>query len=416
MGGLPGSQETDLRPTTTYALVERGGPLSKKLLGLLVAGSLIAPSGALAAPVTVQLRVEGPTKTVFEGPVTTDVRTFRFTTSPTQYECDNGLNAGGTGVLGVVRNNALNAAAEQAGFALEGTFSSFGPTFTRVGDQAVAYDAGTGRYLVEYLDAKASGFGGCSDPIKDGSDVLYAYGTGSEPLLKLTGPATAQPGQSVAVKVTDAAGAPVAGATVGGATTAADGTAAVGPLAAGPTVLKAQKAGAIRSNGLAVCATTGSDGACGTAVPAGGTTVPAATSVSGTASSLTLADHLAPSARIAGLTWGQRFSGTRAPRLLRGTVSADASGLQEVRIRLTRTDGPRCSTFDPVRERFVTTRRCGAAAGKLFKVGEQSTWSYQLPARLGRGRYVLDVVAIDRAGNADVKAERNRNRVVFRVA
>ena len=54
------------------------------------------------------------------------------------------------------------------------------------------------------------------------------------------GPATAQPGTQVSVRVTDAGnGNPVAGATVAGATTDADGRAAVGPFGAGDQALQA---------------------------------------------------------------------------------------------------------------------------------------------------------------------------------
>ena len=52
-----------------------------KLLSGLLAGAalLVAAPSTLAAPVTVDLRIEGPSRTLFEGPVTTDVRTFHFT-------------------------------------------------------------------------------------------------------------------------------------------------------------------------------------------------------------------------------------------------------------------------------------------------------------------------------------------------
>ena len=52
----------------------------KKILPGLVAGALLVmlwPAAALAAPVTVNLRVEGAAATAFEGPVTTDTTTGR---------------------------------------------------------------------------------------------------------------------------------------------------------------------------------------------------------------------------------------------------------------------------------------------------------------------------------------------------
>ena len=47
-----------------------------------------------------------------------------------------------------------------------------------------------------------------------------------------------------------------------------------------------------------------------------------------------------------------------------------------------------------------------------FAIGDRPDWSYLLPARLGQGRYVLDVIAIDKAGNRD-RLARGRSRVVF---
>ena len=47
-----------------------------------------------------------------------------------------------------------------------------------------------------------------------------------------------------------------------------------------------------------------------------------------------------------------------------------------------------------------------------FRIGDRQDWSYLLPRRLGPGRYVLDAVAIDKAGNREALA-RGRNRVVF---
>ena len=41
--------------------------------------------------------------------------------------------------------------------------------------------------------------------------------------------------------------------------------------------------------------------------------------------------------------------------------------------------------------------RCGR--GSFFRIGDRADWSYLLPKRLGRGRYVLEVKAIDGAFN-----------------
>jgi hypothetical protein len=90
---------------------------------------------------------------------------------------------------------------------------------------------------------------------------------------------------------------------------------------------------------------------------------------------------------------------------------ADASGLAAVKLSLTRDRAGRCRYYSPRRERFRGVR-CGRHP--RFAIEPASEFSYLLPERLGPGRYVLDVIAVDRAGNRDQLA-RGRNRVVFRV-
>jgi hypothetical protein len=62
----------------------------------------------------------------------------------------------------------------------------------------------------------------------------------------------------------------------------------------------------------------------------------------------------------------------------------------------------------------VRTRRCSAKAGRTFAVDTAQQFSYLLPERLRRGRYVFDVFAVDTAGNRGVLT-RGQSRVVFRV-
>jgi hypothetical protein len=174
---------------------------------------------------------------------------------------------------------------------------------------------------------------------------------------------------------------PAAGATVrvGGRdyTTGADGIAHVTFSGRGPVSLRATQTDHVPSATEETCVTTGTDSACGSVVPSP-------------------PDTTAPLAAIDGIRNGQRFSRRRAPRELHGTVSADPSGLWAVKIRLTRRVGKRCWYFSGTRERFLK-RTCGKRYA--FKVSDQPNWSYLLPARLPRGRYVLSTYAIDNAFN-----------------
>jgi hypothetical protein len=353
--------------------------------GLLVAALL--PSTAAADPVTVDLRIEGPSRTLFEGPVTTDVRDFKFTNETAGHVCDGTAALGGPSATPVPTRGAVIAqAAETAPFQLEGSFGQFGATFETIAGESVAFDPATNRFLAEYENGQFASLGACADESQTGDDVLFAYGDGSETLLELTAPAQGSAGASVTLKVTNAAGgAPVAGASVGGGVTGADGTVEVGPLDDVPHAdFKASMAGAIRSNRARVCIT---DRNCQTV------------------------DTGAPSARVRGIRDGKRFKHGKGPRLLRGTVASDPAGLRAVRLSLQRKADGRCRAYSVKRERFVK-RRCGAHPS--FTIGTESDWDYLLPKRLGPGRYDLRVVAVDGAGNRD-RVRRGRNRVVFTV-
>ncbi|MGZ4276146.1 MAG: hypothetical protein ACXVFK_05545 [Solirubrobacteraceae bacterium] len=395
--------------------------MSRRSLGLLAAIAAVATMllavPALAAPVTVNLRIEGPTRTLFEGPVTTDVRTFHFSNSSQTYECDGtSANQGSSATAVPTRGAVFTQAEEQAPFSATGSFSaSLGsPSFDTIDGESVAYDPSTNDYLVEYKNAVAAQVGSCADPVSSGDDVLFAYGNGSEQLLKLAGPATARPGDPVALKVTDAAnGAPVQGAQVDGHASGADGTVTVGPYdARGDHDLKASKPGAIRSNRVRVCVSDGSDGACGTTASTPKSTPPCATT--GDDGLCGTRDTHSPLGTITSIRDGRHFTRRHAPRTLAGVAFPDPSGIARVRLRLTRTDAHhRCTTFDARRERFARERRCGAARGRWFRIPTAQKWSYLLPARLPVGRYVLDLKVTDGAGNAETVLHRNRTRVVF---
>jgi len=208
-------------------------------------------------------------------------------------------------------------------------------------------------------------------------------------------PATAAPGAGASVLVETFNGSspvPAAGATVsaGGRTftTGSDGVAQVTFEGSGPVSVRAAKTDSVPSATEQTCVTTGGDGACGS-------------------TQLSPRDTTAPAASILGIRDGQRFTRRRAPRELSGKVSEDASGLWAVKIRLTRRLDGRCWYFSGSREQFLK-RTCGKQ--HAFKVGDRAEWSYLLPARLPRGRYVLSTYAIDKAFNHG-----EESRVVFRV-
>jgi hypothetical protein len=245
---------------------------------------------------------------------------------------------------------------------------------------------------------------------------------GNPPVLPLdaTAPQTVALGTPFTVRVVeygrDGKASPEAGATVAGgdapATTGADGNATVTVSAAGAASLRVTKANRAADEAT-VCATTGGDGACGSTTA--GQEALGACVTSGDDGRCGTVDRRAPAGKITSIREGQRFAKGKGPRTLKGFVTADPSGLAPVRLRLTRTQGRRCTTFDGKTERLVRMKRCGAGRGRWFAAGDREDWSYLLPTKLPAGRYVLDVRAADQKGNADTRLQRTRNRVVFTV-
>jgi hypothetical protein len=366
-----------------------------RLAGLaLAAALLLVPATASAAPVTVNVRIEGSAATLFEGPVTTDAKpAIETRSSGGPHPCDVGENqAAPTATRAGTPTTALVDAASSSGLFFDATWS---PSFFDFLIDQVGPDVAGTAFWALIVNNRFPDVGGCQIPLSPGDDVLWAFDGFGKTLLQLTGPATATAGTPFTVTVRDATnGNPVAGATVGGATTSAAGTATVTLTRSGVQRLKAEAPNAVRSNALVVT------------VPEAGT--PAA------GQPAAAPDRTAPRARV--LSPRDRATyriGRFVPRTIRVAVDeAGGSGVRTVKLRLTRRVGNRCFSFSGRRERFIGVR-CGR--GFFFTVSDRAPVSYLLPQRLGRGRYVLDAEAIDRAFNRDVVGQRGRNRSVFTV-
>jgi hypothetical protein len=371
--------------------------LHRRLAGLL-AGlcCLIAAPVALAAgPADVTVRIEGAANTLREQ------APARTTLTPVNKSGNPGEECTGTSAAGAL---------EQAtGGDWDGTYSSFGYSVDRIFGESYPFGNSNGDFWSFWVNNKQASTGVCGYELQQGDDVLFFvdrcfdaqppdFACKNQPVLplELRAPAGASAGVPTAVAVVryDAGGnaAPVDGARVTGpgvdATTGGGGKATLTFPQAGDYRLKASKDGFARSAGEDV------------QVSAAGQAPPAP--VSGP-------DTVAPVGRILGIRNGKHYKRKRAPRNLHGTVSADPSGLRAVKLSLTRQARARCQLYSPTKERFRRAR-CGRRVN--FKIGDRADWSYLLPKRPGKGRYVLDVIAVDKAGNRDTLA-RGRNRVVF---
>jgi hypothetical protein len=399
-------------------------------LVLALAGAV----GASAAPITVNLRVEASSSTLYEGPISTAPETIETPASGGPHPCNYSSNGPSEGFAdegspAATPTTALHDAALAAGLPFDAKWFGSGPSNGDPGDffvTRVGSDENGGAptfpswgYAVNDTTAIV---GGCQIALAPGSEVLWAYNYFNlGHLLSLTGPASADAGASFTVHVADGrTGEPIAGASIGqlasGVTTTipsspltdASGNATISLSTAGSFKLKATQPESVRSNALQICVHAGSDGTCGASVAAGSGT----TTTGGAAHPATpLAVGLG--ARILGVLNGHVYPRRSAPRILRGTVEVAPGGtLRQVRIRLQRKVGRRCLNFSGSQGRFVRTRKC--AAPGFFSVGSSESFSYLLPAPLPAGRYVYDIDAVEASGNA-TRLVGGVSHVVFRV-
>ncbi len=396
--------------------------MSRRLLVVLLGGlALVLPSTANAAPADVRLRVEGKSTTLLpRTALRTDTRTINKD-KVAGHDCT-GTSAAGALELGV------------AGDWSGSFFAGLGYSVERVRGETHAFPDND--FFELWVNNRSSSLGVCAVELQDGDDVLLLvarcevgpppdYLCVNAPVLPLglSVPARVTAGVPFSVTVVeyaaDGTASTVAGATVDGgdaaAVTNAAGVATLTRAAGGASALRATKAGRVRSASEAVCATTGSDGFCGTVVPAGPPPIaPPPCATTGDDGLCGTVDRRAPGAGIRGIVEGQRFARRNGPRELRVVADRDASGLLVVKLRLTRNDRGRCSTFSGRTERLRHIK-CGASNGFWFRIGDRQETSYLLPSRLPRGRYVLDVNAIDKAFNRDDARRRGGNRIVFHV-
>jgi hypothetical protein len=379
-------------------------------LAALAAG-LAAASPAIAAPADGSVRIEGVADTLVPR---TQLRT---TTAPVVKD----------GVHACSGTSAAGALELATGGRWTGTwFHPFGYSVEQILGESHVFPEPD--YFALWINNRAAqeGICGASSELQSGDEVLFfvdrcefdpvARGCANAPVLPLglRVPRTVRPGVPFAATVVEyaATGAPspAAGATVSGgdapATTNAGGVASATVGAAGERRLRATKPGRARSAHEVVCATSGNDGLCGS---------PPACATDGRDGRCGTRDRTAPTATVAGIREGRRFARGRAPRRLRVVVASDPSGILVVKLRLTRTDRGRCSWYSGRSERFRRSR-CGAERGAWFAIGDREQIDYLLPRPLGRGRYVLDVNAVDKAYNRDDARRRGGNRVVFHVA
>jgi hypothetical protein len=214
--------------------------------------AIAAAPAAPAAPVSVNVRVEGATETHFEGSVATDGHAVTTVAGGT-HPCD-GTNNGAFQAPVPTPTAALDDAAKAGGFAWDGTWDDgFQDYFTT----SIAGESQNppSQFWGIYVNSVLAQTGGCQIELKQGDEVLFAFDAFSKTsVLELRGPRAATAGVPVAVTVVDGErGTPVEGAAVRGVRTGGDGRAALRFDTPGIYRLKAEAAGAVRSNALSLC-------------------------------------------------------------------------------------------------------------------------------------------------------------------
>ena len=218
---------------------------------LAAAAAFAVPAAtAAAATTTVTVRIEGPSKTIFEGPVTPAFQTVDGHDGKGPQKCD-GTNGGANPTPGPTATGVMDTAVRGSGRSWQGDFSSSFQDFVvnRIGPTA----ATSTQFWGVAVDGKSLEVGGCQAIVKPGQEVLWAFDSFGKKLLHASGPHTVHVGKAVSVKVIDTdKGKPVGGAKIGGATTNANGIAKLRFTHKGTRRLKATAPKSIRSNALVV--------------------------------------------------------------------------------------------------------------------------------------------------------------------
>ena len=218
-------------------------------LGVLVAlacTAAVVPATAAAAPTTVTVRIEGKSKTIFEGPVTPAIQTVDGGDGP--HKCD-GTNGGANPTPGPTPTSVMDTAIRGSGRSWQGNFDASFQDFlvNRIGSTSSTET----QFWGVAVDGKSLEVGGCQAIVKPGQEVLWAFDSFGKKLLHASGPKQVSAGKVASFKVIDTEkGTPVAGAKIGGASTNANGIAKLRFSHRGTRRLKATAAKSIRSNQL----------------------------------------------------------------------------------------------------------------------------------------------------------------------
>jgi hypothetical protein len=264
----------------------KAAPLLAALLLLLLSGV------AEAAPTEVTVRIEGATRTLFEGPILSDGHDLQASSDTQPRHCD-GTNGGAHPAPGPTPTAAAVDAMGLIGQDFDGRWYPGFDDYLVERWGPDAQDPETSAFWGLLVNGVLTPVGGCQWQSEAGDEVLWAYDafTGREPLRLSAATAAVEVGQPLEVLVQSFSGGegeapvvePAAGVAVApvltetgswfqtvevaspdAVVTAGDGTASVSFDSPGWRRLKAQEDdGYVRSNRLDVCVEPVGGGSCG---------------------------------------------------------------------------------------------------------------------------------------------------------
>jgi hypothetical protein len=229
-------------------MITRNGALAVLTSALVCA---VPATAATAAPTKVKVRIEGKTKTIFEGAVTAGTHEVDGGDGSGPHKCD-GTNGGAGTTAGPTATSAMDDAVKLAGLTWAGSYDA---SFDDFIVNQIGPDASTSSAFWGVAVAGTSlQVGGCQRVVTAGEEVLWAYDSFGKKLLHASGPKKVRAGKLLTVTVvdTDKGNVPVAGARIGGKKTNSKGIAQLRFKTSGTKRLKATASKAIRSNQLTV--------------------------------------------------------------------------------------------------------------------------------------------------------------------
>jgi hypothetical protein len=363
----------------------------------------------------VTVRVEGATQTLLAA---TEVTT---TTAPVVKDGEPEHACPGTNAVGALEvATGGNWSGKWFGGEIKGgKFSGLGYLLETILGETQTFAGGA--FWEFWLNHREATQGACEAELEAGDELLFFPCSASAAecrTLAIEAPQSANVGEPVSVHVkrysASGAASPQAGATVTyedvHLITNENGQATVTPHGTGTLTLAASAPELVRAEAT-ICVHNGNDGSCGTHASAPSPAPQTPSGGQGTVKqSAPYRGPFAVVSRMTNVSEGHVYSRRNAPRILEGIVSAHTA-VASVGLELRRSYRGRCWAFDGTTAAF---RRARCGHGSFFTVSRSASFSYLLPAALGRGRYVLDSEATDVIGNRTTLA-RGTTRVVFYV-